>query len=237
MSVTLKTQPKNKTDNGGETMVTSRTEYLRSIKGGFLNVGKILMRILSILLVAYLAFFSYVATHEWAGHILTDTLVFTWHGTHFEKFDVIVQWLNVKMETGHWAVTLAPFRIGGEVVSAIPHDLFTFTDWEVGFSALMGSGITMLTSLIILVALNLCKNVRHFPWLAGFFILYSVVFDQILYTFTSSNPEPLVSAVLMGVNPVLFKGVVIGLVVLQSWLLIRFVLRYRRARQMAQQTA
>jgi len=237
MSVTLKTQPRNKTDTGGETMVTSRTEYLRSIKGGFLNVGKILLQVLKILLIIYLAFFSFVDVHEWAGHILLDALVFACHGTHFEKLDVIVQWINVIMEGDRWSVGVAPFRIGGEVVSAIPHDIFAFTDWEVGFSNLMGSGITMLTSLIILVALNLRKNVRHFPWFAGFFILYSVIFDQILYTFTGSDPEPLVSAVLMGVNPVLFKGIVIGLVMVQGWLLIRLVFRYHRARQMAQRTA
>jgi len=237
MSVTLKTQPRNKTDTGGETMVTSRTEYLRSIKGGFLNVGKILLQVLKILLIIYLAFFSFVAVHEWAGHILMDALVFASHGTHFEKLDVIVQWINVIMEGNRWSVGVAPFRIGGEVVSAIPHDIFAFTDWEVGFSNLMGSGITMLTSLIILVALNLRKNVRHFPWFAGFFILYSVIFDQILYTFTGSDPEPLVSAVLMGVNPVLFKGIVIGLVMVQGWLLIRLVFRYHRARQIAQRMA
>jgi len=237
MSVTLKTQPRNKTDNGGEAMVTSRTEYMQSIKGGFLNVGKILLQVLKTLLIIYLAFFCYVAVHEWAGHILMDSLVFASHGTHFEKLDVIVQWINVIMEGDRWSVGVAPFRIGGEVVYAIPHDIFAFTDWEVGFSNLMGSGITMLTSLIILVTLNLHKNVRHFPWFAGFFILYSLIFDQILYTFTGSDPEPLVSAVLMGVNPVLFKGIVIGLVMIQGWLLLRFVFRYWRAQQMAQQTA
>ena len=212
-------------------MVTNRTEYFRPIKGVLLNVGKTLARVISVLITIYLAFFCYVAVHEWAGHILMDALVFASHGTHFEKLDVIVQWLNVKMETGHWAVTFAPFRIGGEVVSAIPHNLFTFTDWEVGFSALMGSTITMLTSLIILVALNLRQNVRHFPWFAGFFILYSLIFDQILYTFTGSDPEPLVSAILMGVNPVLFKGIVIGLVMVQGWLLLRVGIRYWRGRQ------
>ena len=193
--------------------------------------GKVLLRILGILLLAYLAFFCYVAVHEWAGHILMDALVFASHGTHFEKLDVIVQWINVIMEDDRWSMGIVPFRIGGIVVSAIPHDIFAFSNWEVGFSNLMGSGITMLTSLIILVALNLRKNVHHFPWFAGFFILYSVIFDQILYTFTGSDPEPLVSAVLMGVNPVLFKGIVIGLVMVQGWLLIRLVFRYRRGKQ------
>lgn len=234
MSVTLKTQPRNKIDKGGETKITSRTEYMRLIQAGLLNVGKILLQVLKILLIIYLAFFSFVAVHEWAGHILADTLVFASHGTHFEKLDVIVQWINVTMEGDRWSLGAAPFRVGGEVISAIPHDIFAFADWEVGFSNLMGSGITMITSLIILVALNLRKNVRHFPWFAGFFILYSVIFDQILYTFTGSDPEPLVSAVMMGVNPVLFKGIVIGLVMAQGWLWIRFALRYRRTRQMAQ---
>jgi hypothetical protein len=140
------------------------------------------------------------------------------------------------MESGDWAVALAPFRIGAEVVSAIPHDLFTFTDWEVGFSTLMGSGITMFTSLIILVVLNLRKNVRHFPWFAGFFSLYSMILDHILETF--GNPSDFLDgAVLMGANPLVFKIIVIGLVMVQGWLLLRLVFRYRHARQMAQQTA
>ena len=231
MSATLKTQPRNKIDNGGETMVTSRSEYMRSIKGGFLNVGKILLQVLKIPLIIYLAFFCYVAVHEWAGHILMDALVFASHGTHFEKLDVIVQWINVTMEGDRWSLGVAPFRIGGEVVYAIPHDIFAITDWEVGLSNLMGSGITMLTSLIILVVLNLRKNVRHFPWFAGFFILYSVIFDQILYTFTGSDPEPLVSAVLMGADPLHFKIIVIFLVLLQGWLLLRLVIRFWRGRQ------
>jgi len=122
------------------------------------------------------------------------------------------------------------------VVSAIPHDLFTFTDWEVGFSTLMGSGITMFTSLIILVVLNLRKNVHHFPWFAGFFSLYSMILDHILETF--GNPSDFLDgAVLMGANPLVFKIIVIGLVMVQGWLLLRLVFRYRHARQMAQQTA
>jgi hypothetical protein len=58
-----------------------------------------------------------------------------------------------------------------------------------------------------------------------------MIFDQVLYTFTGPDPEPLVAAVLMGVDPSLFKGIVIGLVGLQSWLFVRFVLNYRRSRQ------
>jgi hypothetical protein len=34
----------------------------------------------------------------------------------------------------------------------------------------------------------------------------------------------------MGANPLLFKIIVIGLVMVQGWLLIRLVVRYRRAR-------
>jgi hypothetical protein len=235
MSVTLKTQPGNKTDNGGETMVTSRTEYLRSIKGGFLNVGKILLQVLKILLIIYLAFFCYVAVHEWAGHILMDELVYASHGTHFEKLDVIVQWIKVIMEGDHWSVGVAPFRIGGEVVSAIPHDIFAFTDWEIGISLLMGSAITTLVSLVALTALNLLKNVQRFPWFTVFFSVSSVIFDQIFETFMNPT-DALNGAVLMGADPLLFKIIVIGLVMVQGWLWIRFALRYRRARQMAQRT-
>jgi hypothetical protein len=229
MSVTLKTQPRNKIDNGGETMATISTEYLRSMKGGFFNVGKILLQVLKIPLIIYLAFFCYVAIHEWAGHILMDALVYASHGTHFEKLDVIVQWINVIMEGDRWSVGVAPFRIGGEVVSAIPHNIFAFTDWEIGISLLMGSAITTLVSLVALTALNLLKNVRRFPWFTVFFSVSSVIFDQIFETFMNPT-DALTGAVLIGADPLLFKIIVIGLVMVQGWLLIRLVVRYRRAR-------
>jgi hypothetical protein len=93
----------------------------------------------------------------------------------------------------------------------------------------MGSAITTLVSLVALTALSLLKNVRRFPWFAVFFSLSSMIFDQILYTF--GNPaDALDGAVLMGADPLLFKIVVIGLVMVQGWLLIRLVVRYRRAR-------
>ena len=201
------------------------------MKKTILNVFKMLTKIVLVVLVAYLAFFCYLATHEWAGHLLADALVFARHGTYFDKFVVVVQSLIVRMEAGRWSLGLVPFRIGAEVDIAIPHDLFTLTDWEIGFSNLMGCGITTLISLITLTVLTIRKNVGRFPWFAVFFSLSSVIFDQILYTFTGPDPEPLVSAVLMGINPLLFKGIVIGLVLLQVWLLVRFVLRYRRARR------
>ena len=196
----------------------------------FVKAGKVLLRILGILLVAYLAFFSYVATHEWVGHILTDEYVFARHGTTLASFEVIVQWLSVSLQDGRWSVGLVPFRIGGEVVSAIPGNLITFTDWEIGFGNLMGSSITALVSLVALTALNLRKDLPRFPWFAGFFSLYSVIFDQVLYTF--GNPaDALDGAVLMGADPLLFKIIVISLVLLQGLLLVRIGICYRRGRQ------
>ena len=190
----------------------------------------ILARIFLVVLLAYLAFFCYVAAHEWVGHIAADEFVFSRHGTTLARFDVIVQWLSVSLQDGRWSVGLAPFRIGGEVVSAIPRDPITLTEWEIGFGNFMGSGITALISLVALAVLNLRKKLAHFPWFAGFFALYSMIFDQILYTF--GNPaDALDGAVQMGVNPLLFKVVVIGLIVLQGWLLVRIVIRYRRGRQ------
>lgn len=170
---------------------------------------------------------------KWAGHVLADSITFARHGTHAEAFEVVVQSLTVGMENGHWTAELVPFRIGGEVVSAVPHDLFTIADWEIGFSNIMGCGMTTLLSLIALTVLNLRKNLRGFPWFAVAFVLYSVIFDQVLYTYVGPNPELLVSAVLMGVNPFLFKGLVIGLVLVQGWLFIRFAVRYRRGRRAA----
>jgi hypothetical protein len=211
-------------------MQTTNIRYLRSKNRGLVNIGKWTLRILGLLVMAYLAFFCYVAAHELAGHILGDRLDFAWHGTTFEKLEVIVQWLTVKLQDGRWSMGLVPFRIGGEVVSAIPRDLFTMTDWDRGFGDLSGSAMTTLISLITLTVLNLRKNIRRFPWFMLFFILFSMIFDQVLYTFTGPDPEPLVSAELMGINPLLFKGIVIVLVLLQGWLLVRFVLRHYRAR-------
>ena len=194
------------------------------------KAGKVLLRILGILLAAYLTFFCYVAVHEWAGHILADEFVFARHGTTFASFEVIVQFFSVSLQDGRWSAGLVPFRIGGMVVSAIPADLVTLTDWEIGFGNFMGSGIPTLVSLVTLVVLNLRKDLPHFPWFAGFFSLYSVIFDQILYTF-GSPADALDGAVLMGADPLLFKIIVIGLVVLQGLMLVRIGIRYRRGRQ------
>jgi hypothetical protein len=214
-------------------MTTTNIHSTQVFNKGLVNTGRMLLRILGILLMAYLAFFCYVAAHELAGHTLGDSLVFASHTTTIAKLEVIVQWLTVKLQDGKWSMGPVPFRIGGKVVSAIPHDLFTMTDWEIGFSNLSGVAITTLISLIALSVLNLRRNIRHFPWFIVFFILSSMIFDQFLYTFTGPDPEPLVSAVLMGVNPLLFKAIVVGLILLQGWLLVRFVLRYRRSKQAA----
>ena len=150
-----------------------------------------------------------------------------------QKFEVIIQWLEVNLQDGRLSMELVPFRIGGKVVSAIPRDHVTLAEWEIGFGNLMGSGIPTLISLIALTALNLRKDLPRFPWFTGFFCLYSMIFDQILYTF--GNPaDALDGAVLMGANPLLFKIVVIGLVLLQGWLLLRIALHYRRGRQSRQ---
>jgi hypothetical protein len=193
------------------------------------KAGKVLLRILGILLTAYLAFFSFIAVHEWAGHILADELVNTRHGTTLARIEVIVQWFSVNLQDGRWSVELVPFRIGGKVISAVPGDPFTPTDWELGFGNFMGSGITALVSLVTLVVLSLRKDLWRFPWFAVFFILFSMIFDQIFETF--KNPtDALDGAVLMGADPLLFKIPVISLVLLQGWLLIRLAFRYRRGR-------
>lgn len=236
MSITLKNQPRNKTDNGGGTMVTSRTEYMQSIKGGFLNIGKILLQVLKIVLIIYVAFFCFLAVHEWAGHILADALMFARHGTTIETLDVVIQFVSVKMEAGRWTVGLAPFRIGGEVITAYPREMTTLTDWEDGLSRLWGSGITTLLSLVFLAGYNMRGNLRSFPWFAAAFALSSMLDDQFNYTFGAS-PDALIGAVQMGINSSLFKGLVICLILLQGWLLLRLVFCYKRARQIAQRTA
>jgi hypothetical protein len=210
-------------------MATNNIKLTR-IDRGLVNVGKILLRVLGILLVAYLAFFCYVAFHEWAGHIFVDMLMYAKHGTYLDSLKVIVQWLSVALDNGHWTVGLESFRFGG-ITFAAPHDLITLTKWENGFPLLWGSGITTLVSLIFLTALNLRRNIRRFPWFAGTFVLSSVVFDQIFNTFTGPNAEALSGAVQMGITPIFFKGLVIALILLQGWLLANFVIRYRRSRR------
>jgi hypothetical protein len=94
----------------------------------------------------------------------------------------------------------------------------------------MGSGITALVSLVTLVVLNLRKDLWRFPWFAVFFILFSVIFDQIYETFKDPT-DALDGAVLMGADPLLFKITVISLILLQGWLLLRLAFRYLRGRQ------
>jgi len=211
-------------------MTADIIQFSQSLKKGLAVTGKMLLRILAIILGIYLAFFCYVAVHEWLGHILTDVLVYARHGTYIDALEVRVQWLAIALKDGHWTIALAPFQFGG-VTWASSHDLYPFTDWETGFSNLMGCGITALASLTVLAVLNLRKNIRHSPWFAGAFVLFVMIFDQILYTFTGPYPEPLASAVLMGINPLLFKVLVIGLVLVEAWLLIRTILRTRRSRR------
>lgn len=198
----------------------------KSIKKVLATLGKITL----VIFLAYLALFCLVVVHEFIGHIAADALVFARHGSNLARSEVIVQFLSITQQGVSWSLGLAPFRIGGKVVYAVPSDPITLTNWDIGFGNFMGSGITILFSLIALSVLNLRKDLPHFPWFAGFFSLYSVVFDQILYTF--GNPaDALDGAVLMGADPLLFKIFIIFLVLLQAFLVVRIAIRYWRGRQ------
>jgi len=133
---------------------------------------------------------------------VADMLVFANHGTHIEALEVQVLSSTVKLGAGHWTVSSAPFRFGGVVKYARPHDPFTLTDWETGFSNLFPAVVTALIALTALTVLNVRKNVGHFPWFAVALVLCVVIFDQILCTFAAPNPEPLVSAVLLRLTKV-----------------------------------
>lgn len=133
---------------------------------------------------------------------MADMLVFANHGTHIEALEVQVLSSTVKLGAGHWTVSSAPFRFGGVVKYARPHDPFTLTDWETGFSNLFPAVVTALIALTALTVLNVRKNVGHFPWFAVALVLCVVIFDQILCTFAAPNPEPLVSAVLLRLTKV-----------------------------------
>jgi hypothetical protein len=230
MDTIVKPESTHRNSNERNSITATNLQSRRILNKGFINTSKMLLRILGILLVAYLAFFSYVAIHEWVGHILADTLVYAHHGTYINALDVRVQWLAITMQDGHWKAALGSFQFGGSTWAS-SHDPYSLTKWETGFSNLMGSGMTTLVALVALIVLNLRKNKCCFPWFTASFVLWIVIFDQIFYTFAGSDPEPLVSAILMGVNPFLFKGIVIGLIVLEVCLLVDYVIRYRRSRQ------
>jgi hypothetical protein len=230
MDTIVKPEPTHRNSNQRNSIAATNLQSPRILNIGFINTSKMLLRILGILLVAYLAFFSYVAVHEWVGHILGDMLVYARHGTYLNALDVRVQWLTINLQDGHWKAALGSFQFGGRTWAS-SHDLYSLTKWETGFSNLMGSGMTTLVALVSLIVLNLRENKCCFPWFTASFVLWIVIFDQILYTFAGSDPEPLASAILMGINPVLFKGIVIGLIVLEVCLLVDYVIRYRRSRQ------
>ena len=213
------------------------TNLLRSkpLYKGFVNFGKRLLQILVAMFMTFLGFWFILATHE-GGHILADTIVFARHGASVDALEVRALWETVEMDDGHWTARFGSwgsFFPPAKTEFVHTHDPISLTDWEIGFSNLAGSGMTALISLIALAILNLRQNVRRISWFVVVIALWAVIFDQLLYTFISPDPEPLVSALQMGINPTLFKGLVIGVVLLQVWLFVRYVLHYCRSRRAA----
>jgi hypothetical protein len=228
MDATIKPQSTNK----GDQMNITTIQPARPLKRGFVNTRKILLQIIGILLVAFVAFFSYLATHE-GGHLLADALVTANHGTKIDAFKVRVLWLSGELKDGRWIgpVWTPTFSSLARVDGVIPHDSFTATEREIGFMNLMGFGAATLVALIALIGLSLDKKLRYFQWLAVAYVLSVMILDQLTETFISSQSEPLISAVLMGINPILFKGFVTGLSLLETCLVVVYIVRYFRSRR------
>jgi hypothetical protein len=216
-------------------MATTDLYRSQPLYKGFVNFGKQLLQILVAIVMAFLGFWFILAAHE-GPHILADTIVFVRHGASVDALEVRALWLTVEMDVGHWTArwgSWGSFFPPATTEFVHTRDPLYLTDREIGFSNLAGCGMTALISLIALTVLNLRKNVRRISWSTVTIVLWAVIFDQLLYTFISPDPEPLVSAVQMGINPTFFKGLVIGLALLQVWLLIRYVLHYCRSRRAA----
>jgi len=58
-----------------------------------------------------------------------------------------------------------------------------------------------------------------------------MILDQLTETFISSESEPLISAMMMGINPILFKGFVIVLSILETCLVVVYIARYFRSKR------
>jgi hypothetical protein len=221
---------------GGDFM-TDNTRSLQLAKPRLISAGNVFLRVVTGLLLVFLGLFFICAVHEWAGHIFADALVFAKHGTTIRVIDMRVFWLNVTMLDGRWSLQLvkwASFFPPAGVSSVIPNDMnFSLTDYEIGISNLSGCIATALISLITLVVLNLRKKFQIFPWFAMITVVWVVLFDELIYTFVSPTPEPLVSGVQMGADPILIKVIVIGLVLLQAMLSVRFFIRYKCIRSAA----
>lgn len=232
MDASIKPQAINKISNEGDQMTITTIQPAPPLKRGFVNTGKVLLQIISILLVAFLAFFCYLATHE-GGHLLADALVNANHGTKFDAFKVRVLWLSGELKDGQWTIPvwIPTFSSLARVDDVKPHDPFTATEREIGFMNLMGFGATTFLALIALISLSLDKKLRYFQWFTVIYILFVMILDQLTETFISSESEPLISAMMMGINPILFKGFVTGLSLLETCLVVVYIVRYFRSKR------
>jgi len=212
-------------------MSTNDIQPWQTLERGPGNAAKWLLRFFMIVLIGFLAFVLYLAAHE-GGHLLADELQYLNHGTSIKSFDERILWVSIAYEDGRWggpfwSPTITSLARTGLV---LPAQAIVSTEWETGLQNLAGSISTTVIALITLVILNLRTGRRRFAFFAIAFALSVLFFDQILYTFVSQNPEPLVSAVRMGINPDLFKGFVVILILLEALLMGRYCLSYRRSK-------
>lgn len=231
MDATIKPQSANKNSNECDQMTITTIHPARPLKRSLVKTGKILLQIIGILLVAFLAFFCYLATHE-GGHLLADALVTANHGTRIDAFKVRVLWISGGLKGGRltgpvWTPTFSSLA---RVDDVIPHDPFTATELEIGFMNLMGFGAATLLALIALLGLSIDKKLRYFQWFTVTYVLFVMILDQLTETFISSESEPLISAMMMGINPILFKGFVTGLSLLETCLVVVYIVRYFRSK-------
>jgi hypothetical protein len=214
--------------------MSSTSDTTKQASGRFAaGMAKWLMRILFSAILVFLAFLLYMVIHE-AGHLVVDEIQFSNHGTKIKSFDEQILWVGVEYFEGRWS---GPFWIPkisslaktGSVMAEKP---IVLTEYDKGVANIAGSVSTALIALISLITINLLRKTHRFATFLFAFPLIVLFLDQVAYTFLSKTPEPLTSAVLMGIQPGIFKLFVIAFILVEAGLLIRYIFIYGRARKL-----
>ncbi len=205
----------------------------RQSPGGFgVGFAKLLLRILISVILVFLAFVFYMIVHE-AGHLVVDQIQFSNQGTKIKSFDERILWVGVEYSEGRWSGPFwtPKFSSLARTGLVVPEKPIVLTEYDKGVANIAGSVSTALFALISLVIINLIRKPHRFATFLFVFPLIVLLLDQVVYTFLSKTPEPLTSAVLMGIQPGIFKVFVVALMLVEVGLLIRYIFSYRRARK------
>jgi hypothetical protein len=170
--------------------------------------------------------------HE-AGHLVVDQIQFSNQGTKIKSFDERILWVSVEYSDGRWSGPFWTSKISSLAKTGwvVPEKPVVLSEYDKGVANIAGSVSTALFALISLIIINLFRKPHHFATFLFVFPLIVLLLDQVVYTFLSKTPEPLTSAVLMGIQPGIFKVFVVALMLVEVGLLIRYIFSYRRARK------